>query len=85
MICANVQRRLNERPEHSLHDHLYPLVEALKAFHGAILQAALEWTPQMYHHVRLHCQTAICKGSLMQVSIRVLRLFEIPYTALCVQ
>ncbi len=54
MSCANVQRRLNERPEHVLHDHLYPLVEVLKAFNGAFLQAAIAWTPEVYQQVVSH-------------------------------
>lgn len=54
MSRANLQRRLNERPEHVLHDHLYPLVEVLKTFNGAFLQAAIPWTPVVYQQVIFH-------------------------------
>ena len=60
-----MQRRLNERPEHPLHDHLYPLMEALKAFHGAVLQASIPWTAQMHHQVLSWPQTTTCRGFLM--------------------
>ena len=43
-----VQRRMNERPEHAVHDSLSPLLDALRAFHAAILEACLSWTPELY-------------------------------------
>lgn len=65
MTRVDVQRRLNERPEHPLHDHLYPLVEALQAFHAAILQAAIPWTSQMHREVHCYCLTITCRDGLV--------------------
>ena len=42
-----VQRRLNERPDHPLVDCLYPLIEALKGFHGAVREVNILWTEDM--------------------------------------
>jgi hypothetical protein len=49
---VHVQRRMNERPEHAVHDSLSPLLGALRAFHAAILENCLSWTPELYHKVR---------------------------------
>ena len=42
-----VQRRLNERPEYPLVDCLYPLIDALKEFHRAFLEADIAWSGEV--------------------------------------
>ena len=49
---VHVQRRMNERPEHAVHDSLSPLLDALRAFHAAILETCLSWTPELYLGVK---------------------------------
>lgn len=49
---VHVQRQINERPEHAVHDSLSPLLDALRAFHAAILETCLSWTPELYLGVR---------------------------------
>ena len=47
----HMQRRMNERPEHAVHDSLSPLLDALRAFHAVILETCLSWTPDLYNRV----------------------------------
>ena len=50
-----VQRRFNERPDHPVVDCLYPLVDALKGFHGAVREVNILWTEDMSTQVPPPC------------------------------